>query len=257
MQVIAPSNSYHNVHPVERVASVLGGGILAISGMRKGFPGLVRVAAGAALVERGVTGRCHVYRAFGVRTVPSDRTLPYELGVRARAAVTVNESRSKIFQFWRQLENLPRFMRDLVSVEQREDGRSHWVAEGPLNRRVEWDAEIVNEIPDELIAWRSLPGADVDSAGSVRFKGAPGGRGTEIHVELQYNPPAGLIGAYTARFFGREPEQEIEADLGRLKQYLEAGEVATTAGQPKGAEDSRRRDRESLKLSSLLEEVLP
>jgi uncharacterized membrane protein len=255
MQAIAPRSSYQNVHPMERLASVVGGGILAVSGMRKGLPGLLRLFAGAAMVERGLTGRCHVYRVFGVRTAPSDATIPYELGIRARAAVTVNEPRHKMFHFWRQSENLPTFMRHLLSVEQREGGRSHWVAEGPLNHKVEWEAEIINEIPEELIAWKSLPGSDVDSAGSVRFKDAPGGRGTEVHVELQYNPPAGLVGAYTARLFGREPEQEIEADLGRLKQYFESGEVATTKGQPRGSAKSRRTGREESK--SLLDEVLP
>jgi len=130
------------------------------------------------------------------------------------------------------LDNLPRFMRHLVSVDQLDYRRSRWVAQGPAGWRVTWDAEVINEIPNELLAWQSLAGSQVDSAGSVRFTEAPGGRGTEIRVELQYNPPAGIVGAYVARLFGREPEQEIEADLNRLKQFLECGEVATTDGQP-------------------------
>ena len=117
---------------------------------------------------------------------------------------------------------------------------------GPCNRPVEWYAEIINEVPSELIGWKSLPGSDVDCAGSVRFTDAPGGRGTEVRVELQYNPPAGMVGAYLARLFGREPEQEIEADLGRLKQYLEGGEVATTAGQPQGGSKAQRVAAETL-----------
>jgi uncharacterized membrane protein len=167
----------------------------------------------------------------------------------------VNESRPSLFEFWRNIENLPRFMRHLVSVEQRDPARSHWVAQGPGDRKVEWDAEIINEIEDALIAWKSLPGGDVDSAGSVRFADAPGARGTEIHVELQYNPPAGIVGAYVARLFGREPEQEIEADLGRLKQYLECGEVATTEGQPRGPQTggARRLNSES---RSLIDQVV-
>lgn len=232
MQVIPWSNKAPNVHPVERWISVVAGGMLLANGLRNG--GLFRIAAGAALAGRGITGRCHMYRVLGVRTAPSDATLPYELGVKARAAVTVTHPRHEIFQFWRQLDNLPLFMRHLVSVDQREGKVSHWVAEGPGGNTYEWDAEIINEIPDELIAWKSLPGSDVASAGSVRFTQAPGDRGTEIHVELQYNPPAGIVGAYVARIFGREPEQEISADLKRLKQFLETGEVATTAGQSNG-----------------------
>ena len=91
-----------------------------------------------------------------------------------------------------------------VTVTQSDPKHSHWVAEGPGGRsQYQWDAEIINEVQDELIAWKSLPGSEVDSAGSVRFNDAPGGRGTEIRVELQYNPPAGIVGAWVARFFVR------------------------------------------------------
>jgi uncharacterized membrane protein len=235
MEIIRSNIRYVNVHPLERWISLAAGGWLAASGVRRGTPGVLRMLTGAELIRRGVTGQCEVYRALGVRTSAHEgHTLPYELGVRARAAVTVNQPRERVFQFWRQFENLPRFMRHVVSVDAPDGRRSHWVARGPAGRKVEWDAEIINEIPNELIAWRSLPASDVDSAGSVRFKDAPGQRGTEIHVELQYNPPAGMVGAQIARLFGREPEQEIEADLNRLKQYLETAEIATTENQPHG-----------------------
>lgn len=240
MEVIHHNGSYRNVHTIERVASVLLGGALAATGLRKGRSGVVRMAAGAELIRRGVTGRCQVYEALGVRTAHSDATLPYELGVGARSAVTVKQPRERVYSFWRQVENLPHFMRHLISVVEREPGKTHWIAEGPGHRRVEWDAEVINETPGELIAWRSLPGSDVDSAGSVRFSDAPQGRGTEIRVELQYNPPAGVVGAYVARLFGREPEQEIEADLMRLKAYLECGEIATVEGQPQGSSSTAR-----------------
>jgi len=207
---------------------------------------------GAAMIHRGVTGECQVYRALGLRTAPSDAAVPYELGVRAHAAVTVAAPRHEIYAFWRQLENLPRFMRHLVTVTQSDAKHSHWVAQGPGGRsQYQWDAQIINEVQDELIAWKSLPGSEVDSAGSVRFSDAPGGRGTEIRVELQYNPPAGIVGAWVARFFGREPEQEISADLKRLKQFFESGEVATTQGQPKGSAGVGGQR------SSVIDEVLP
>ena len=234
MEVIRHHLSTVNVHPVERWISVLGGGALTLSGLSRGRDGMLRMVTGAAMLQRGITGHCHAYEILGVRTAPSHVTLPYELGVRARASVTINSPREPIYKFWRDFENLPRFMRHLVSVEPSDGQRSHWVARGPGNRQVQWDAEIINEIPNELIGWQSLPGSDVDSAGSVRFREAPGQRGTEVRVELQYNPPAGVVGAYIARMFGREPEQEIAADLGRLKQFLESGEVATTEGQPHG-----------------------
>src|SRR5260370_25086851 len=110
-------------------------------------------------------------------------------------------------------------MRHLESV-QVQGNRSHWVAKGPLGTCVEWDAEIYNENPNEMIAWRSLEGADVDSTGSVHFTPAPGGRGTDVRVVLKYNPPAGKLGAAIAKLFGSEPDQQIRDDLRRFKQLM-------------------------------------
>ncbi|MGH9648661.1 MAG: hypothetical protein ACRD4E_17800, partial [Bryobacteraceae bacterium] len=104
---------------------------------------------------------------------------------------------------------------------------SHWVAKAPAGRVVEWRAEIINEQENHLIAWRSLPGADVDNAGSVQFSEGPNGQGTEVKVALQYNPPGGPVGAWFARLFGEEPSQQIGEDLERLKQLLEKGETAS------------------------------
>jgi uncharacterized membrane protein len=186
------------------------------------------------MLHRGITGKCKVYRALGMRTAPSDATLPYELGIRARSAITIAKPRPTVYSFWRDFENLPRFMTHLLSVERSGEKKTHWVVQGPIGRKVEWDAELINEVPNELIAWKSLPGAGIASAGSVRFSDAPGGRGTQVRVELQYNPPAGVAGAYLAKWLGREPEQEIDAALRRLKQFLETGEIASIEGQSKG-----------------------
>jgi uncharacterized membrane protein len=114
------------------------------------------------------------------------------------------------------------------------EGRSHWVAKAPAGTTVEWDAEVYNEKENEMIAWRSLEGSQVDNAGSVHFTPAPGGRGTQVRVVLKYDPPAGVIGAAVARLFGESPAQQIDEDLRRFKQLMEAGEVATTTGQPSG-----------------------
>jgi uncharacterized membrane protein len=125
-------------------------------------------------------------------------------------------------------------MEYLESVRQLDQRRSHWVAKGPAGRRVEWDAEIISEIPGELIGWRTLDGADVVSAGSVRFIPAAGNRGTHVRVRLQYDPPGGKVGAAIAWIFGKEPSQTILEDLRRFKQLMEAGEIPTTVGQPRG-----------------------
>jgi uncharacterized membrane protein len=149
-------------------------------------------------------------------------------------SVTINRAADELYQYWRDFENLPRFMRYLVSVQRVDSLRSHWTARAPGGRTVEWDAAIINEIPNELIGWRTLHGADVISAGSVRFKSAGQGRGTEVHVHLQYDPPGGKIGAAIAWMLGHEPNQTIREDLRRFKSLMEAGEAPTTDGQPRG-----------------------
>jgi uncharacterized membrane protein len=141
-------------------------------------------------------------------------------------AMTVNRPTEEVFAFWRNLENLPRFMRHLDSVTVTGPGRSHWVVVGPGGVRLEWDAEIVEERPGEFLAWRSLPGSSVDNAGWVSFRPAPGGRGTEISLRLTYHPPAGRLGSTVAWLFGRDPEQQLREDMRRFKQVIESGEIA-------------------------------
>jgi uncharacterized membrane protein len=140
-------------------------------------------------------------------------------------SVTIRQPREMVYAFWHDFENLPRFMVHLESVRVTGDRQTHWVAKGPAGSTVEWDAETTEDRPDELIAWRSLPGAKVPNSGQVRFLDAPGGRGTEVHVELRYDPPAGKLGALVAKLFGEEPRQQVDGDLRRLKQVLETGEV--------------------------------
>jgi uncharacterized membrane protein len=136
-------------------------------------------------------------------------------------SVLVNRPAHELYQFWRNFENLPRFMDHLESVTVIDENQSHWVAKAPAGTRVEWNAAIHNEIEDELIAWRSLPGADVNNAGSVHFTPAGEGR-TEVRVVLSYEPPAGKMGAAIAKLLGEEPSQQVEDDLRRFKQVMEA-----------------------------------
>lgn len=162
-------------------------------------------------------------------------------GLRATESIGIERPVEEVYAFWRQLENLPRFMTHLESVRASGDRRSHWVARGPAGTTVEWDAEITDERPNELIAWRTLPGARVESAGRVEFRRRPGGQGTILRVDMEYRPPAGALGAAVAMAFGEEPEQQLRDDLRRLKQVLEVGEVVSNAG-PSARE--RRRDGE-------------
>jgi uncharacterized membrane protein len=149
-------------------------------------------------------------------------------------AVTVRRSPDDVYRFWRDFRNFPSFMSHLESVAVMDERRSHWTARGPAARLVEWEAEIVEDRPGERIAWRSLPGASVRNSGTVRFSAAPGGRGTEIHLEIEYEPPAGQLGSMVARLFGQEPRQQVQADLRKLKQVLETGEVIRSSATLEG-----------------------
>jgi len=149
-------------------------------------------------------------------------------GVHAKATCIINREPDEVYKFWRDFRNMARFMKHLESVEELSEDRSHWTAKGPAGMQVEWDATIIADEPGRVITWRSLEGSDVDNAGAVRFEAAPGGRGTIVKVNIQYNPPAGVLGAAVAKFFGEEPEQQLDDDLRRFKQILEVGEVVVS-----------------------------
>jgi uncharacterized membrane protein len=155
------------------------------------------------------------------------------MAIEVRRAVTINRPRAEIYAFWRQLDNLPRFMTHLKSVTLTGGNRSHWVAKGP-GGDVEWDAEIVQEVPEEYLAWRSLPDSEISNRGEVRFTDAPAGRGAEIHAFFTYDPPAGAAGAAVAKVFGEDPDSQTREDLRRFKWILETGEAPTTEGQTSG-----------------------
>lgn len=162
------------------------------------------------------------------------RGRPRRDGNRAHGAVAVNRSVKDAYRFWHDFENLPRFMYHLQSVRTTGDRRSHWTAKAPAGRSVEWDAEIVDERPNEFIRWRSIERAAVPNSGTVRFRPLPGGRGTEVRVELEYSVPGGLFGARVAKVFGEHPQQQICDDLRRFKQVIETGEIARSDGSPHG-----------------------
>jgi uncharacterized membrane protein len=190
------------------------------------------VAAYAITKRQGHRATEHGTGVIADRDSDTRRRLGGPAGIHVEEAVTVSRPPSEVFRFWRNFENLPRFMNHLRAVSQREAGISHWVARGPAGMNVEWDARIINEIDGRLIAWQSLEGSEVSTAGSVNFRETP--RGTEVRVHLQYNPPAGKLGAAVARLLGEEPTVQIHDDLRRFKQLIETGEIPTTKGQPVG-----------------------
>jgi uncharacterized membrane protein len=227
-----------NVANPERWLSVVAGSALAAYGLkRRSVAGFVLAGVGGALLWRGATGRCPVYAGLGISTAGNGHgqvSIPYGRGIRVEKTTTINATPEQLYGFWRNFENLPRFMDHLEEVRRIDDGRWHWVTRGPAGIDAEWDAEVINDIPNELIAWRSVEGSRVHNAGSVHFEPAAGGRGTELRVVLRYDPPGGKIGAAFAKLFGETPAHQVQEELRRLKQLIETGEVATTEGQPAG-----------------------
>lgn len=234
-----------NVGSVERLASVVGGSLLALYGAkRKDLAGAALALAGAALVQRGASGHCDVYEGLGLSTAHDGAislrkqhgeaaVLDASKAIRVEHTATIELPAAELYRFWRNFENLPRIMRHLESVTVVDATRSRWRAKAPAGTSVEWDAEIINEIPNELIAWKSVDEAQVPNAGSVHFREAPAGRGTEVKVVLEYQPPAGRVGQLVAKLFGEEPERQVREDLRRFKAVMETGEAPTTEGQPR------------------------
>jgi uncharacterized membrane protein len=200
----------------QKWAALISGAAIALYGAsRKSWTGAALAGAGGYLIYSGI-------RNGGA---------PKQFEI--KRSITVNRPAEELYQFWRNLENLPAFMEHLESVTQR-DGISHWTVQGPLRRKIEWDARVSQEHPNELIRWHSMPGSPVDHRGSVHFAHAPGNRGTVVTVTLEYGTPAGRAGNVVSTLFGKNPEQIVREELRHFKQLMEAGEVATTHGQPAG-----------------------
>lgn len=215
-----------NVAGPERAASGVLGGLLAAYVLRERSLGSLALAAlGGALLYRGLTGHCPLYDVLGLNTSEeTDEHLAHALhhGVHIERTLTIDKPVAEVYAFWRRLENLPHFMEHLESVTELTPRRSHWVAAGPNGRRVQWDAEILVDTPNQVISWRSLPGSDVINAGTVRFEPTEEG-GTRLHVKLRYAPPAGRLGAAAARFLRNGPGDELTADLTMFKHLIETG----------------------------------
>ena len=220
-------HSGRNISDVEKWLSIAAGTGLALYGLsRRRTGGWLMAAIGGMLLQRGASGHCHVYEAVGVNTAGTGddtrRALGGQAGVLVEESVTIVRSIEELYRFWRNLENLPQFMSHLESVERVTDTLSRWRAKGPGGTTLEWNAEIINEVPNKVIGWRSIEGSDVVSAGSVNFEEAGPGR-TTVRVRLQYSPPGGKVAAAVARLFGRDAGTEIREDLQLFKQLVESG----------------------------------
>ncbi len=219
------------VQSIQPWAAVLGGGALAVYGLsRKSLGGAALAAVGAFGAVAGVRRNSHSPKASHVQKT-----------------FTIDRPQQELYDFWHNFENLPRFMKHLRSVKASGGRYSHWVAEGPMGVPLEWDAELIDERPGEYLVWRSLPGSAISNRGSVEFRPAPNGSGTEVTVALTYHNPAGKLGVAFAKMLGREPELQVREDLRRFKALMEAKEIPTVVGQPSGRRSSAIKALHSLK----------
>ena len=233
-----------NVADPERWASIVAGGLLGYLGWRRGWQGTLQPRStaslvlgallggtGAVLAYRGATGHCPAYEQLGIDTASASGK---GRDIEVEEAITVQASRQEVYDFWRDVERFPQFMRHLETVEDRGEGRSHWTARAPKDvATVSWDAEITEDEPGERLAWRSLPGADIENSGSVRFAEAPKGA-TEVHVRITYRPPDTAVNSLVSRLLNSAFEQLVKEDARRFKHLMETGEMPTIEGQPQG-----------------------
>lgn len=235
-----PTYARPNVGDEGRVASLMTGLGFTFYGLHRGsWLGAASFLVGASLLHRGWTGYCALYEQLGIDSTDYQRTRP---GVRAQqgrkivAKIEVNRDRRDVYDFWRNFQNLPRVMRHLESVTPIDGTRSRWTAHAPLGQTLSWEADIINERAGEMIAWQSVPGSQVDTAGSVHLNDSPSGMGTEITVTLKYDPPGGHFADRLAHLLGQALEDDLKEDLQTFKHALEADGTPAAESQPSTAE---------------------
>lgn len=219
----ATGTSNVNVGDTERMLSTVGGAALTLMALRdlKSPGGIGMLVGGVLLLSRGLTGYCMVNNAIGRNTAHKTNS-PVEV----KTTVSLRRPRNEVYSFWRNLENLPRFMRHLDKVEEIDQTRSRWTAKGPAGvGKVSWEAEILEDHQNEFISWQSLPGSTVDNAGQVRFIETP--TGTDIKVQMTYRMPAGDLGGVAGRLFGPMAEKMMRDDIRDLKTVMEGKETAS------------------------------
>ncbi len=226
-----------NVGQVERIVSAAIGSLMVISafGRNKSVVGRSsKLGIGGYLLYRGLSGNCPLYTAMGLEG-------PQSKAIELRTTLTVNKPKEEVYRFWRKLENLPRFMEHLKMVKELDNRRSHWEAKIPGNiGNIEWDAEITDEKPGELIAWQSLENATIYNSGHISFRESPDGTGTELMVRIIYQPPAGNAGAAAAQLLNPIFEKMVKADIKRFREVIETGEVSNAQNETQPQNDGKR-----------------
>lgn len=231
----AQSSEMINVGQTERTVSLVSGAALTTFGVilalaRRNPVGALVALLGGGMLYRAATGHSPTFQTLGVNTAVKTNkdnvSVPHEQGVHVTSTVTINHPVEDLYRFWRNLENLPRIMSQLESVEVLNDKRSRWTAKGPAGMSVSWESEIINEVENEVIGWRSLENSQIANAGAVRFTPSANGQQTEVKIEMEYVPPAGNVGVAVAKLFNQDPQQQTDDDLRRFKQHVESGTIA-------------------------------
>jgi uncharacterized membrane protein len=227
-----------NVGGVERlVSAVAGAGLIALGAVRRGPPRPLLIGLGALGVARGATGHSRLYQAAQV----SSADLEHGAGVTIRESIVIAAPVSAVYAAWSDVTHLPAYLRFVREVVPLTEGVTHWVVALPAGgRTLEWDAEVIEQRPNEAVAWHTMPDSDVEHAGSVRFREIPG-RGTELQVKLRFAPPLGAAGFAIARMLQRLEERGVNEELRRFKAVIETGEAPSTEGQPAGRPSARER----------------
>lgn len=224
-----------NVGTTEQIGSLVAGGVLLLCGVLRGrVVGALTALAGGALVIHGLSKHSRVYDALGIDSQPEGGFgHPLNRTVHVRDSIAINRPREEVFAYWKNLSNLPRFMMDIDEVTDLGGGRSRWTARGPFDQEVEWEAQIVEERDNELIKWETVESNSmVRHEGMISFESLPGQRGTVVRVDFRWSPPGGVLGAAAAKLLPQDPARRIREDLRRLRQLLEAGELARSTGMP-------------------------
>ncbi len=223
-----------NVGDAERRASLAGGAIATLMALRRGgIGGLALGAVGGFLLYRGSTGHCAINEQLGRNTTsPEDQGLFGRGEVTLQTGITIDRKPEELYSYWRDFEHLPQFMRHLVDVTKLDASHSHWIAQAPFGKTLEWDSEVTEDIPNERIAWRSVEGSDIKHHGEIRFRPATGGHGTEVQVDMSYQPPGGKFATTMAQYFNGITQEKLHEDVRRFKQLMEAGEIPTAGATP-------------------------
>jgi uncharacterized membrane protein len=228
------SRGLQNIGQMERWLSLLGGAGLLLYGLpKRSFGGWATTLAGAGLIYRGWTGHCHAYSHLGISTLEAGHGgVKAQRGCKVVRSIHIQRDEHELYEFWRNLANLPRVMRHLEAVTPLDRQRSLWCARGPAGQKLEWEAEVITDRPGEIIAWQSVPGSQVDTAGSVRFVRPTFGEGTELIVTLKYDPPGGRMAAGLAHFVGQGLESKLDEDLEAFKRAMESAKPAAPVATP-------------------------